>query len=107
VADFAPEGLLATRIYIDLVAKDRPTAQSALLDGLKGDVAAVPTDEPEFPGKRPIALQAFAPPLEEPRLPSQGPSITNLPRRNPNFTGRAGLLEGGSSLGQDPACDEA
>jgi len=60
VADFAPEGLLATRIYIDLVAKDRPTAQSALLDGLKGDVAAVPTDEPEFPGKRPIALQAFA-----------------------------------------------
>jgi hypothetical protein len=54
VADFAPEGLLATRIYIDLVAKDRPTAQSALLDGLKGDVAAAPTDEPEFPGKRPL-----------------------------------------------------
>jgi hypothetical protein len=107
VADFAPEGLPATRTYVDLVAKDRPTAQSALLDGLKGDVAAVPTDEPEFPGKRPIALQAFAPPLEEPRLPSQGPSITNLSRRNPNFTGRAGLLEGRFVTRSGPACDEA
>jgi hypothetical protein len=78
VADFAPEGLLATRIYIDLVGKDRQAAQVVLLGGLKGDVAAVPTEEPEFPGKRPIALKAFAPPLEEPRLPSQGPQHYQL-----------------------------
>ena len=46
VVDFAPEGLLATRIYIDLVGKDRQTARSELLDGVKGRPATVPTTRP-------------------------------------------------------------
>ena len=36
VADFKPEGLLATRIYIDLVGKDRQAARLALLEGVQG-----------------------------------------------------------------------
>jgi len=35
VVDFQPAGLLATRIYIDLVGKDRPAARAALLEGVK------------------------------------------------------------------------
>ena len=49
VADFAPAGLLATRIYIDLVGKDRQTARTALLEGVKGQPATVPTEEPSLP----------------------------------------------------------
>jgi hypothetical protein len=78
VADFAPEGLLATRIYIDLVGKDRQAARSALLDGLKGQPAAMPTEEPDFPGEQPLGLHAPALPAE-PGFPGQGPRITNLP----------------------------
>lgn len=93
VVEVAPEGLLATRIYIDLVGKDSQGARSALLDGLQSQLAAVPTEEPAFPGERPAGLHAPALPAEEPGFPGQGPSITNLPRRNRNFTGRGELLE--------------
>lgn len=93
VAEVAPEGLLATRIYIDLVGKDRQAARTALLNGLQGQPAAVPTEEPAFPGEPPAGLHAPALPAAEPGFPGQGPKITNLPRRNPNFTGRLQLLE--------------
>jgi tetratricopeptide (TPR) repeat protein len=94
VAEFAPKGLLATRIYIDLVGKDRHTARTALLDGLKGQAAAVPTEEPEFPGQPPAAIEAFEPAREEPRFPSGLPGIWNVPfLRNPAFTGRDDVLE--------------
>lgn len=46
VAEVAPPGLLATRIYIDLVGKNRQAARSALLNGLQGQPAAIPTQEP-------------------------------------------------------------
>jgi hypothetical protein len=71
VADFAPEGLLATRIYIDLVAKDRQAARTALLEGLEGQEIAIPTEEPRFPGKEPTALETFEPGQQEPRFPSR------------------------------------
>jgi tetratricopeptide (TPR) repeat protein len=94
VADFTPKGLLATRIYIDLVGKDRQAAHTALWDGLKGPVAVLPTEEPEFPGEQPAALEAFDPDQEEPRFPSALPRIWNVPYlRNPTFTGRDDLLD--------------
>ena len=93
VVDFQPAGLLATRIYIDLVGKDRQAARAALLEGIKAQPAAVPTKEPVFPGEQPAGLQTLALPAQEPGFPGQGPRITNLPRRNPNFTGRGELLE--------------
>jgi tetratricopeptide (TPR) repeat protein len=93
VVDFAPQGLLATRIYIDLVGKDRQAARTALLNGVKGQ-AAVPIAEPAFPGEQPAALEVFEALQEEPRLPSALPSVWNVPHpRNWAFTGREDLLE--------------
>jgi hypothetical protein len=86
VVDFAPEGLLATRIYIDLVGKDRQAARTALLDGVKGQAAAVPTTEPAFPGEQLAALEVFEAPQEEPRLPNALPRSGMLPTR---ATGRS------------------
>jgi tetratricopeptide (TPR) repeat protein len=94
VADFTPEGLLATRICIDLVGKDRRAARTALLEGVQGQAAVVPIKEPRFPGEQPAALEVFAPPQEEPRFPSGLPRICNVPSlRNPVFTGRSEVLE--------------
>jgi tetratricopeptide (TPR) repeat protein len=103
VSDFTPEGLLATRIYIDLVGKARQAARTALLTGLQGQPAAVPSEEPVFPGEPPAGLHAPALPTEEPGFPGQGPRITNLARRNRNFTGRSRLLEGLHSTLQSSA----
>jgi tetratricopeptide (TPR) repeat protein len=94
VVDFAPEGLLATRIYIDLVGKDRQAARTALLEGVKARPTAVPTEEPAFPGEPPAAVEVFAPAQEEPRLPSAFPPVWRVPYpRNWAFTGRQDLLE--------------
>jgi tetratricopeptide (TPR) repeat protein len=94
VIDFKPAGLLATRIYIDLVGKDRQAARAALLEGVQGQPAAVPTEEPAFPGEQPAGVEVFAPTQEEPRLPSALPPVWNVPHpQNRAFTGREELLE--------------
>jgi hypothetical protein len=74
-----PPGLLASRVYIDLVDTDEPTARQRLLDGV-GESSARPTSAP-FPG------------TATKRFPGQGPEISNLPARNRNFSGRGALLE--------------
>jgi tetratricopeptide (TPR) repeat protein len=76
-----PPGLLASRVYVDLVDTDEPTAKRLLLAGV-GESGARPTTAP-FPGTAGRAT----------RFPGQGPEITNLPARNPNFSGRDDLLE--------------
>jgi tetratricopeptide (TPR) repeat protein len=105
VVDFKSPGLLATRIYIDLVGKDRQAARTALLEGVKGQPAAVPAEEPMFPGEEPPAVEAFAAGHQEPRFPGALPPIWNVPSlRNPSFTGRQDLLEElAASLGEGTA----
>jgi tetratricopeptide (TPR) repeat protein len=79
VQECAPPGLLASRVYIDLVDTDEATAKRLLLAGVDRS-GARPTSAP-FPG------------MPVKRFPGQGPEISNLPARNRNFSGRGALLE--------------
>jgi hypothetical protein len=74
----APPGLLASRVYIDLVDTDEATAKQRLLDGV-GESGARPTKAP-FPG-RPGGVA-----VEEPRrFPGRGPAVSNLPGTEPEL----------------------
>jgi TIR domain len=79
VQECKPPGLLAGRVYIDLVDTDEPTAKQRLLEGV-GEAGVRPTTAP-FPG------------TPAKRFPGQGPEVSNLPARNRNFSGRGELLE--------------
>jgi hypothetical protein len=87
VQECQPPGLLGSRVYIDLVDTDEPTAKRLLLDGV-GESGARPTTAP-FPGAAAGGLGAPG----AKRFPGQGPAISNLPARNRNFSGRGELLE--------------
>ena len=89
VAEFDPPGLLATRVYIDLVGKGQDAARAALLEGVRGREAAMPAVEPAFPGDQVVAaVEAVGADDQEPRFPGD-PTVWNMPfRRNPDFTGR-------------------
>jgi tetratricopeptide (TPR) repeat protein len=79
-----PPGLLASRVYIDLVDVDEVTAKQRLLTGV-ASAGARPTSV-VFPGS-PGATGRRG------RFPGLGPEISNLAGRNPNFSGRGDLLE--------------
>jgi tetratricopeptide (TPR) repeat protein len=74
-----PPGLLASRVYVDLVDVGEEEARQRLLSGVDQS-GARPTSAP-FPG------------AAAKRFPGQGPAISNLPARNRNFSGRGELLE--------------
>jgi hypothetical protein len=80
------EGLLRGIVYIDLVGADEATAKRKLLAGIQRG-RANPATAPAFPAR----VGGMTPPL---RFPGALPAIWNLPfLRNPNFTGRAELLQ--------------
>jgi tetratricopeptide (TPR) repeat protein len=88
VADCQLPRLVATSIYLDLADASPREATARLLEGVRQG-RAKPDQAPPFPrsaaARRPKGLG--------PRFPGAGPEISNLPRRNPNFTGRRELLE--------------
>jgi TIR domain/NB-ARC domain len=89
VEDCQPTGLLADRVYVDLVGLDEATTRATLLDGVARAVRGPgpPVTRPRFP-RAPMAAA-----LNRPRFPSALPPVWNMPyHRNPDFTGRASAL---------------
>jgi Tfp pilus assembly protein PilF len=85
VADCRPEGLLGTRVYIDLVGLGQVEARRALLAGLKE--GGRPEGAPAFPASE--VSGEVAPP----RFPGGLPAVFNVPARSlSRLEGREGDL---------------
>jgi tetratricopeptide (TPR) repeat protein len=88
VEDCEPKGLLADRVYVDLLGADEATARARLREevprALRGP--GRPATPPPFPRAPALAVG-------RPRFPTALPPVWNVPfRRNPDFTGRKELL---------------
>jgi tetratricopeptide (TPR) repeat protein len=82
-----PPGLLASRVYVDLVGADEAAARKRLLAA--ADPGGPRPTAAAFPG---AAAGSSPGGGEKARFPGLGPKITNLPPRNLNFSGRDGQL---------------
>jgi tetratricopeptide (TPR) repeat protein len=79
----SPPGLLAPIVYVDLVDLDEAGARRKLLAAVDVNRSR-PTQAP-FPGGGPTGGSASD---GQPRFPGSGPVVSNLPPRDPVFTGR-------------------
>ena len=86
VLECRPEGLLKTRVYVDLAGRGERDAAAALLRGVGGHVGR-PGGKPAFPGVRAVAA------ADRPRFPGVLPAVFTVPfTPSPWFAGRAGML---------------
>jgi tetratricopeptide (TPR) repeat protein len=86
ISECSPDGLLANRVYVDVVGLPETEARTRIVEGLAKRLGADgrPTRKPDFPGKGDSA----------PRFPGQLPAIWNIGEaRNPYFTGRDDMLD--------------
>lgn len=85
VVECHPEGLLRTRVYVDLADRSERDAAAALLRAVS-ERTGRPGSKPAFPGIRAAAA-------DRPRFPGALPAVFTVPF-TPNrwFTGRAGTL---------------
>src|SRR3954454_22199347 len=80
-----PPGLLASRVYVDLIDVDQANARERLLTGVT-DAGAHPPSAP-FPGASRGGYEVAE------RFPGAGPAVRNLPARSARFIGRGKDLE--------------
>jgi len=81
------KGLLDRLAYISLLNLEEEQATAALLQAIKTE-RAKPASKPLYTQENQQQLQ-----LNKPLYPGTLPPVCNLPRRNPNFTGRDAILE--------------
>jgi tetratricopeptide (TPR) repeat protein len=89
IQECEPRGLLADRVWIDLVGMDEAEARDRLIEQIQAALRgrAKPQERPRFPLQQGTAV------AERPRFPAALPAVWNLPfRRNRVFTGRHSIL---------------
>jgi tetratricopeptide (TPR) repeat protein len=85
ISECSPDGLLANRVYIDVVGLTETEARTRIVEGLARRLGndSRPTQKPDFPGKG----------VSAPRFPGQLPAVWNIGEtRNRYFTGREEML---------------
>jgi hypothetical protein len=91
IEECEPAGLLADRVWIDLVGLDEAEARERLIEQVQAALRghAKPDQRPRFPLRQGTAAVA-----ERPRFPTALPPVWNVPfRRNLAFTGRQEVLQ--------------
>jgi hypothetical protein len=96
VRECHPQGLLKTRVYVDLTGLSEGDAAEALLAGVSGQRGR-PESKPVFPGAGAATAR------DRPRFPGALPAVFTVPfTPSPWFTGRAGVLAAVRSRLADP-----